>query len=294
MVNQQGTLKEDSSETIRIIKFNKQLNKAFINWFIGFIEGCENVFIVNRRFLRFELNVSYKDESIIYLIKNKLKFGNIRKLKFLDTIILEYSVQDNYHDLLSLINIFNGNLRCKNKEQQFLIFYKKLKIKLKKLNLLELLPDYKNEIKLINFSNSWLSGYIDSGKVLFSARWHKSKKLKEGKQLYLSCIFWHLNRDLLLQIKDLLNSNSEIEYKVKWNLPFFKFVILNQNEKNIIINYLLKYKLKSKISNRYKYWKILLNFENIYLETGIQNLEQIEKILCKFNSTISEGELNKL
>jgi hypothetical protein len=31
MENQQGTLKEDSSETIRIINSNKELSKAFIN-----------------------------------------------------------------------------------------------------------------------------------------------------------------------------------------------------------------------------------------------------------------------
>ena len=35
------------------------------------------------------------------------------------------------------------------KEQNFRLFYKKLKIKLKKLNLLDLLPSYKEELKLI-------------------------------------------------------------------------------------------------------------------------------------------------
>ena len=296
MVNQQGTLKKDTSETIRITNCNKILNKAFINWFTGYIEGNENVFIVNRRYLRFELNVSIKNESIIYLIKNTLKFGNIRKLRFLDTIILEFSIQDNYYDLLKLINIFNGNLRCKYKEQQFKIFYNKLKIKLKKLNLLELLPVYIEEIKLINFSNSWLLGYIDSGRVLLSARWHKSKLLKDGKNLYLSCIFWHLNKELLQQIKEIFKSNSQIEEKTKWNLPFYKLTILKKNEKNKIMNYLLKYKLKSKKINRFKYWKILLNIENKYLETDSQNLdlEKIEKILKKFNSTINEDELSKI
>jgi len=294
MANQQGTLQKDSSETIRITNLHKQLNKAFINWFIGFIEGNENVFIVNRRYLRFELNVPIKEASIIYFIKNKLGFGEIKKLRFLDTIILEYSVQENHYDLLCLINLFNGNLRCRSKEQQFQIFYKKLMVKLKKLNLLELLPDYKHEIKSISLLNSWLLGYIDSGRVLFYARWQKSKLFKDGKQLYLSCIFWHLNKDVLFQIKNILNTNSRIEEKLKWNLPFFKLVIINNKEKNIIVNYLLKYKLKSKKLNRYKYWKILLNFENVYLETNFQNIEKIEKMLIKFNLTISEDELSKI
>jgi hypothetical protein len=154
MVNQQGTLNKDSSETICVKNFNKELNKAFINWFIGYVEGNENVFIVNRRYLRFELNCSINNKFLIYYIKDSLGFGEIRKLRFLDTIIIEYSVQENIYDLLKLINVFNGNFRDESKKNHFLIFYKKLKIKLKKLNLLYLLPDYKNKIKLISLNDS--------------------------------------------------------------------------------------------------------------------------------------------
>jgi len=67
------------------------------------------------------LNVQIKNEHIIYYIKKNLGFGNIRKLKFLDTIIIEYSVQENIYDLLKLVDILNGNLRCKSKEQYFKI-----------------------------------------------------------------------------------------------------------------------------------------------------------------------------
>jgi len=88
------------------------------------------------------------------LIKNKLGFGNIRRLKFLDTIIVEYSVQENINDLLKLVFIFNGNLRCISKEQYFRIWYNKLKVKLKKMNLLNLLPLYIEGIKPINLTNS--------------------------------------------------------------------------------------------------------------------------------------------
>jgi hypothetical protein len=159
---------------------------------------------------------------------------------------------------------------------------------------LDLLPIYKENLKPINFSDSWFLGYIDSGRVLFYSRWHKSKKLKEGKELYLCCIFWHLNKDLLLQIKAILDSNSNIEKKIKWNLPFFKFIIDKNEEKNKINSYLLKYKLKSKKIKRYKYWKYLLNIENKYLISGTQDLNKIENYLIKLNSTINEDELNKI
>lgn len=294
MINQQGTTnKEDSSETICIKNLNKQLNKHFINWFIGFVEGNENVFIVNRRYMRFEINCTLKNQSIIYLIKDNLGFGNIRKLRFLDTIIVEYSVQENITDLLKLVNIFNGNFRCSLKEHYFNIFYEKLKVKLKKLDLLKLLPQYKKEIKTVSLLNSWLLGYIDS-RALFYGRWHKSKKLKDGKELFLCCIFWHLNKELLYKIKEVLNSNSKVEEKLKWNLPFHKLVIENNDEKNNIMNYLSNFKLKSIKKERYKYWKKLLNIENIYKKTHIQDIVLIDKLLKNLILTIEEGELNKI
>jgi hypothetical protein len=125
---------------------------------------------VNKRYLRFEINCFIKEKYIIYFIKNKLGFGTIRHLKFLDSSILEFSVQENYYDLLKLISIFNGNLRSVETEKAFLIFYLKLKVKLKKLGLLNLLPDYIKSIKPINLKDSWFLGYIDSGKVIFYAR----------------------------------------------------------------------------------------------------------------------------
>jgi hypothetical protein len=70
--------------------------------------------------------------------------------------------------------------------------------------------------------------------------------------------------------------------------------ILNNNEKNNINMYLSKFKLKSEKINRYKYWKILLKFENIYINTKKQDLIKIEKFLIKLNSTVNEDELNKI
>lgn len=292
-LNQQGTLEKDSSETICVKDLDLNISKGFINWFVGFVEGNENIFIVNRRYLRFELNCSLKNQFTIYYIKNILGFGNIRKLKFLDNIIIEYSVQDNVIDLLKLVKIFNGNLRCVSKKNYFKLWYKKLRVKLKKMNLLDLLPEYIEDIKPITLLNSWLLGYIDS-RVFFYGRWHKSKKLKDEKELYLCCIFWHLNKDLLLKIKDILNINNKIEEKIKWNLPFFKLVIDNVNDKNKICEYLIKFKLKTLKLKKYKYWKILLKFENEYKKTGIQEFEKIEKNLKKLLLNEAEDELNKI
>jgi hypothetical protein len=293
MINQQGTLTKDSSETICIKVLYKKRKKNFINWFIGFCEGHENLFIVNRRYARFELSCTLKNGNILYYIKNKLGFGFIRKIKFLNTTILEYYVQDNIYDLLELIKIFNGEFRCSSKNQYFLIFYEKIKVRLKKNNLLDILPDYKDKLKAVTLQSSWLLGYIDS-RVLFYGRWQKSKNFK-NKIIYLNCIFWHLNANLLYKIKEALNlTTSKIEERFKWNLPFFRLIVDDINEKKIIKKYLLKYKLKTVKLKRYKYWSLLLHLECKYKETGEQDLINIEKYLIKLTSTIEEGELNKI
>jgi hypothetical protein len=72
----------------------------------------------------------------------------------LNKIIIEFSVQDNIIDLLKLVNIFNGNFRSEYKNKYFFIFYKKLEKKLKKMDLLHLLPKYDNNIKKISLNNS--------------------------------------------------------------------------------------------------------------------------------------------
>jgi len=300
-INQQGTLQRDSSEAISsnsnkdAVLFKEIVlpDQSFINWFLGFCEGHENIFLVNRRYLRFELNSTLNNGDILYLIKKKLKFGKIKKIRFLDGIIVEFSVQTDINGLIVLTHIFNGNLRCTQKEQHFRIFYNKLKVKLKKMNLLSLLPDYICKVKDINLLNSWLCGFIDSRCLLYG-RFQKSKKLKEGKRLYIVIFFWSLSDQLLNKIKDSLNLVGKIEKKEKWNLPFFKLTLENFDDKVKIINYLSTFKLKSLKIEKYKYFKILLRLESIYIKTGVQDFEKIEKILKKLTSRSSENELIKL
>lgn len=292
-LNQQGTKQKDTSETICINNLKMKYKKDFLNWFIGYIEGNENIFIVNRRYLRFEINVSFKNKEIIYYIKNNLGFGKIRKLRFLGGVIFELSIQENIINLLKLIYIFNGNFRSEEKEKKFFLFYKKLKNKLKKINLLHLLPDYIATLKDVSLENGWLLGYIDS-RMLFCGRWHKSKKLKDGKELHLNCTFWNLNIDLLQKIKEQLYLSKKIEIKTKWNLLFYKLDIESINEKKIIINYLNDYKLKSEKKKKYKYWKYLFDLENMCIETNFKDFEKIEKYLIQLNTASEEGELNKV
>lgn len=291
-INQQGTsIKENTSETTRYVDFVLAKNKKFLNWFIGYIDGSESCFIVNRRYLRFELNVNVKYDYIILYIKQNLGFGTIRKLRFLDTIILEFSVQDNIQDLLKLIYIINGNLRCPYKEKQFKTFYNKLEVKLRKMEKVYLLPPYNENLKDISLKNAWFLGYCENKQLLY-ARWHKSKKLAQGRELYINCIFWHLNEKLLVKIKELLKTKTNIDSKTKYNLPFFKLVIEDINEKIIIKNYFTKYKFKNKRKEKiFEIWKKLLDIEEDCFKKGLpQPIEKIDKNLNEIKIFFLEDE----
>jgi len=76
---------------------------------------------------------------------------------------------------------------------------------------------------------------------------------------------------------------------------FFKLVIDDINSKNQIVEYLKNFILKTKKKRKkFKYWTILLNYEKIYINTGNENFEEVEKILKKFSLNIDEDEINKI
>jgi len=60
-------MRKGPSETICVEYLDQIRKKEFLNWFIGFIEGNENVFIVNRRYLRFEIMFPLKMKTL-YII----------------------------------------------------------------------------------------------------------------------------------------------------------------------------------------------------------------------------------
>ena len=145
-----GIYKGSSETTCEAIKFNDK----FKWWFIGFSEG-DGSFIVNKDgYLEFKITQSSVDAQILFYIKKQLGFGSV-------------SVQDkvnkthhfrvrNKKDILTLIQIFNGNIITKYKINQF-------KLWIEGFNKV-----YKMDIKCLdqqhplNLENAWLSGFTDA------------------------------------------------------------------------------------------------------------------------------------
>ena len=145
-----GIYKGSSETTCEAIKFNDK----FKWWFIGFSEG-DGSFIVNKDgYLEFKITQSSVDAQILFYIKKQLGFGSV-------------SVQDkvnkthhfrvrNKKDILTLIQIFNGNIITKYKINQFKLWVEGFN------------KVYKMDIKCLdqqhplNLENAWLSGFTDA------------------------------------------------------------------------------------------------------------------------------------
>jgi len=142
--------KGSSETTCEAIKFNDK----FKWWFIGFSEG-DGSFIVNKDgYLEFKITQSSVDAQILFYIKKQLGFGSV-------------SVQDkvnkthhfrvrNKKDILTLIQIFNGNIITKYKINQFVLWIEGFN-KVYKTNIKCL--DQQHQL---NLDNSWLSGFTDA------------------------------------------------------------------------------------------------------------------------------------
>lgn len=59
-----------------------------------------------------------------------------------------------------------------------------------------------------------------------------------------------MDEKLLIKLKALLKTKANIDSKIKYNLPFYKLVIENVDEKIIIKDYFVKYKFKNKKKNK--------------------------------------------
>jgi hypothetical protein len=90
-----------------------KLNYSFLKWFIGFSEG-DGLFIINKGKSIFSIHLHIIDLSLLYIIKTELNMGNVYINKNSAIFIVKAK-----QDISILIEIFNGNLFLKKRQEQF-------------------------------------------------------------------------------------------------------------------------------------------------------------------------------
>lgn len=258
-----GIYKGSSETTCEAIKFNDK----FKWWFIGFSEG-DGSFIVNKDgYLEFKITQSSVDAQILFYIKKQLGFGSV-------------SVQDkvnkthhfrvrNKKDILTLIQIFNGNIITKYKINQF-------KLWIEGFNKV-----YKMDIKCLdqqhplNLENAWLSGFTDA-EGCFTSSVLTSKVT--GKTI--------VTVRYVVSQKDDIEFNKNLANQIDGYITHIKSyngynTVVNHGKLNKILVYLQNNPLKTKKLISYRRWLkiyLLVKDKKHFTSEGLA----IIKFLAKF------------
>ena len=140
-IKNNNIIKYGTSETLRKeyhISIHRNIHKSILNisddefgyYLAGLIEGDGYFSLQNQIIITFNI----KDASLAYLIKKRLTFGNIYKIKDKNAINLIIS---NKKGILKVLSLINGKLRFLNKLEQFNNLILKYKYTINTINLLD-------------------------------------------------------------------------------------------------------------------------------------------------------------
>ena len=272
--NQQVTCYQGTSETIREAidsdfdisdydrfkpKHIKQLDYAFLVWFIGFFEGDGSLMtrdiVVGTRFLFdsltgrgvFELVQSISNAQLLYKIRKKLGFGCITTFERDGKEYIRYMTTKREYIIL-LVHLFNGNLVLKKRQQQFEQLHAQL-TKAWGLNIP--LKPFNCDVSL---NNPWFSGFCDADAGFFI---NKKTEFRVGKRpsndgyYYKFVTKFYITQDgeisLLKKIQVLFNCSENKLGKItngKTKKIYNRLEINALESIELVLNYFSKYPLR--------------------------------------------------
>ena len=241
VVNLSGNLSRD--ESVRRIsnhvpKHLKPLNNKQLGYYLaGLIDGDGHFSKAQQLVIVF----SYPDAFLAYYLKEKLGFGNVRKVKDKNAYVLIIS---NKEGILHVINLINGKLRTEYRFNQLLnniLSHSKYK----NLNLnLNFTMDLSK-----NFDNHWLAGFSDADA---SFQINILKRIARNKPEVRLNFQIDQKRDLLLiMLKEYLGGN--IGYRKSQDTYYYGST--NFGSAKNVINYFDKYHLQSRKHISYLRWR---------------------------------------
>lgn len=229
-------LKKGSSETTRgTIK----INDRFKWWFIGFTEGDGSFILGKDGYLEFKVTQSSVDAQILFYIKKELGFGSVSVQDKINKTH-HFRVRDK-KNILKLIEIFNGNILTKHKNNQFKLWVEGFNLTYNMdINYLE--PSHK-----VSLDNGWLSGFTDA-EGCFTCSVLTSK---QGKNT--------VTVRYVISQKDDIEFSKDVAMLIHGYITHVKSyngynTVVNFGKLGIILNYLKNYPLKTKKLLSYNRW----------------------------------------
>lgn len=250
---------KESEKTINDFCFNafKSLNNhqykdvpdAFLQWFVGFVEG-EGCFTVDfRNNLSFVVTQRTADVQVLELIRNTLLFGSVIKQGERTS---RYVIQ-NLRDLYKILLILNGNLLLPSRQKKFAKFLEVFNQKIQKnpknlsKNLKVIEPRFSENTP--SMKDAWLSGFTD-GEGCFSVSFLRGSATYRIR--YLVSQKGSENLPLLSSLIRLFGVGS-IEAHSKPNV--YTFVISGCKNCEKVYEYFDLFPLKTKKAHSLTLWK---------------------------------------
>lgn len=273
-----------------------KINKSFLEWFIGFVEG-EGTFVIFKNKVFFGITLDIEDIQILYRIKKELGFGKIliREQSNRRKGIFYVTSEENF---LKLIRIFNGNLCYDYKKEQFKIW---LEMFNKQYN-----KNIGFEKRLIkpSLNTAWLSGYIDATgnflggvtnsktSVRSSGLYSFGPKLKEtppqeagvfpAETPILTFSITQKRCSILKIIKSLFFNGTIKNLHYDKSSGVWELHISSITKLNKLINYLNMNSLKTKKFISFKRWSYIYGLITNKEHLNKEGLNKIKKIGSKY------------
>jgi hypothetical protein len=254
----------------------------YLTWFVGFSEGDGSfglkegrpVFIINQA-----------DLPLLKRMRTTLGFGTVITYHQYGSIYARYAVYDK-QSIERIIHIFNGNIQLKKVHSRFVRWVQKYN---------ELYAEDGKEIVIkpcrnanqITLDSYWLAGFMDA-EGGFSSSMAANKRANVQKERNSASNYTRL------YLKGYVDQKSELEVMQQIStLLYVRNVTIRNAEKQyhrvevttqinipILLNYLEKYKLKSKKRLAYEIWKDIANLyiNNQHYQDMKVLLKKVEKV----------------
>lgn len=216
-----------------------KINDRFKWWFIGFTEGDGSFILGKDGYLEFKVTQSSVDAQILFYIKKELAFGSVSVQDKINKTH-HYRVRDK-KNILKLIEIFNGNILTKHKNNQF-------KLWVEGFNLIYNMDiKYVEPVHKVSLDNGWLSGFTDAEGCFTSS----VLTSKQGKNT--------VTVRYVISQKDDIEFSKDVAILINGYITHVKSyngynTVVNFSKLGTILNYLKHNPLKTKKFISYNRW----------------------------------------
>ncbi|HMG16557.1 MAG TPA: LAGLIDADG family homing endonuclease [Saprospiraceae bacterium] len=246
--------------------FRQLSDNQFGHYLAGLIDGDGHFSSKQQLIIVF----SSSELSLAYYIKERLGYGNVRRVKDKNAYLLIISNKDG---LIKILNLINSKLRTLNKYNQVInnilnhSLYNKENIVFK-LNLNN------------NFNNHWIAGFSDADASFQIKVVNKINRSKP--EIRLNFQIDQKNNDILLLIKEFFGGN--IGYRKSQDTYYYGSTSFGSARK--VINYFDEYHLQSNKYINYLKWRkayILIQDKTHLFDQGIKQIIELKNTMNSFS-----------